>query len=65
LWLTLGGGFGWLTGRLRLSGDNLTSIELITAVGRHVVCSEDSHADLFWGWHTPKPADPRGDIAAR
>jgi len=49
LWLTLGGGFGWLTGRLRLSCDNLTSIELITAVGRHVVCSEDSHADLFWG----------------
>lgn len=46
--LTLGGGFGWLTRRFGLSCDNLVSVELTTADGRHLVCSEDSHADLFW-----------------
>jgi FAD/FMN-containing dehydrogenase len=46
--LTLGGGFGWLTRRFGLSCDNLISVDLTTAEGRHLVCSEDSHADLFW-----------------
>ncbi len=46
--LTLGGGFGWLTRRFGLSCDNLRSVDLVTAAGEQLVCSEDENADLFW-----------------
>jgi FAD/FMN-containing dehydrogenase len=47
--LTLGGGFGWLMGQHGLSCDNLLSVDVVTADGRLVTASRDSHADLFWG----------------
>ena len=47
--LTLGGGFGWLTRRFGFSCDNLLSVDLVTANGESVVCSEDENPDLFWG----------------
>ena len=46
--LTLGGGFGWLTRRFGLSCDNLLSVDLVTAAGEQIVCSEDSNPDVFW-----------------
>ncbi len=46
--LTLGGGFGWLTRRFGLSCDNLLSVDLVTADGGQVVCSEIENPDLFW-----------------
>jgi FAD/FMN-containing dehydrogenase len=46
--LTLGGGFGWLTRRFGLSCDNLLSVDLVTAAGEQLVCSNDENADLFW-----------------
>jgi FAD/FMN-containing dehydrogenase len=46
--LTLGGGFGWLTRRFGLSCDNLLSVDLVTAAGEQLVCSEEENADLFW-----------------
>lgn len=46
--LTLGGGFGWLTRRFGLSCDNLLSVDLVTAAGESLVCSEDENTDLFW-----------------
>jgi hypothetical protein len=46
--LTLGGGFGWLTHDHGLSIDNLRSAEVVTADGRILEASPDSHPDLFW-----------------
>jgi FAD/FMN-containing dehydrogenase len=46
--LTLGGGFGWLTRRFGLSCDNLLSVDLVTAAGESLVCSEDENSELFW-----------------
>jgi FAD/FMN-containing dehydrogenase len=46
--LTLGGGFGWLTRRFGLSCDNLVSVDLVTAGGEQLVCSDDENAELFW-----------------
>ncbi len=46
--LTLGGGFGWLTRRFGLSCDNLLSVDLVTASGESLVCSEEENPDLFW-----------------
>jgi FAD/FMN-containing dehydrogenase len=47
--LTLGGGMGRLQRKHGLTIDNLLSVDLVTADGRHVRASEDEHPDLFWG----------------
>ncbi len=49
--LTLGGGFGWLTGKHGLSCDNLLSAEVVTADGDILRASAEEHADLFWALH--------------
>jgi FAD/FMN-containing dehydrogenase len=46
--LTLGGGLGWLMGRLGLAADNLRGVELVTASGDVVRASADENPDLFW-----------------
>jgi len=47
--LTLGGGFGRLCRKYRLSCDNLLSAEAITADGRFLRASDKENADLMWG----------------
>ena len=47
--LTLGGGYGWLAGSYGLACDNLLSVALVTAEGKHVSASEGENAELFWG----------------
>lgn len=46
--LTLGGGYGWLSGSAGMVVDNLVGAEIVTADGivRHV--SADEEPDLFW-----------------
>jgi FAD/FMN-containing dehydrogenase len=46
--LTLGGGFGWLMGKLGLACDNLRAAEVVTATGDLVRAAEDAHSDLLW-----------------
>ncbi len=46
--LTLGGGFGWLTGQFGLSCDNLLSAQVVTAGGQVLRASVDEYPDLFW-----------------
>ncbi|WP_298775051.1 FAD-binding oxidoreductase [uncultured Shewanella sp.] len=46
--LTLGGGFGWLTGKYGLAIDNLISAQLITSDGEIRDISKNNHVDLFW-----------------
>ena len=46
--LTLGGGFGWLSGKHGLTCDNLLSAEIVTANGDVLRASADEHPDLFW-----------------
>lgn len=45
---TLGGGLGYLMRSYGLACDNLTSLDIVTAAGEHVVASPSSHEDLFW-----------------
>ncbi|THD00293.1 hypothetical protein EYZ11_000186 [Aspergillus tanneri] len=47
--LTLGGGYGWLSGQYGLTIDNLRSATVVLATGEVVTASEESHQDLFWG----------------
>lgn len=46
--LTLGGGYGFLTGRHGLVIDNLLEVELVLADGEVVTVSETENSDLFW-----------------
>lgn len=46
--LTLSGGVGWLRSRYGLAIDNLLSAEVVTADGRILQASPDSHTDLLW-----------------
>jgi FAD/FMN-containing dehydrogenase len=46
--LTLGGGYGPLTGRYGLALDNLLGAEVVLADGRLVRCDDHENSDLFW-----------------
>lgn len=47
--LTLGGGYGWLSGKHGLAIDNLEEAQVVLANGNIVTASEKENADLFWG----------------
>ncbi|KZP17094.1 FAD-binding domain-containing protein [Athelia psychrophila] len=47
--LTLGGGFGWLSGSHGLVIDNLLEAQLVTADGSIKTLSSSQNEDLFWG----------------
>jgi FAD/FMN-containing dehydrogenase len=46
--LTLGGGIGWLVRKFGLAIDALLAVEIVTADGRQVTASPETHPDLFW-----------------
>ena len=46
--LTLGGGYGWLSGRHGLTIDCLLEVEIVLANGSIVRASAETHPDLFW-----------------
>jgi FAD/FMN-containing dehydrogenase len=46
--LTLGGGFGWLGGKLGMTVDNVVSADVVLATGELVRASSEENADLFW-----------------
>ena len=46
--LTLGGGYGWLTGLYGLVIDNLLGVTMVLANGNIVHASDREHPELFW-----------------
>lgn len=46
--LTLGGGYGWLSGRYGLTIDNLVSVTMVIWDGSVKIASETENPDLFW-----------------
>ncbi|KAF6749617.1 FAD binding domain-containing protein [Ephemerocybe angulata] len=46
--LTVGGGYGWLSGRHGLTIDNLKQVTIITANGDILTASATENNDLFW-----------------
>ena len=46
--LTLGGGFGWLGGRLGMTVDNLLSVDIVLANSELLHASTTENPDLFW-----------------
>lgn len=46
--LTLGGGYGWLSGKHGLVIDNLLAVQIVLADGSIVTASESENSDLFW-----------------
>jgi FAD/FMN-containing dehydrogenase len=46
--LTLGGGFGWLEGRIGMTVDNLLGADVVLATGELVRASPSENPDLFW-----------------
>ena len=46
--LTLGGGYGPLSGTCGLAADNLIDAEIVLADGRRVTTGPDAEPDLFW-----------------
>ncbi|KAG9046099.1 hypothetical protein FS837_005086 [Tulasnella sp. UAMH 9824] len=47
--LSLGGGYGWLTGRYGMTVDNIVQLTVVLASGEIVTANEKEHPDLFWG----------------
>src|SRR5262249_28156063 len=45
---TLGGGFGWLTGKYGMTVDNLLAVDIVPADGRLLHANSSEHPDLFW-----------------
>ncbi|WP_030622771.1 FAD-binding oxidoreductase [Streptomyces sclerotialus] len=46
--LTTGGGMGYLARRCGLVCDNLTSVDLVTADGSFLTCTDEQNSDLMW-----------------